>query len=320
MSIIVSVYILTKELMYLCFEMIKMRIKLIEDILHKRRKVNEVAELLSVTRKTIHKRKCRYKIYGIAWLVPEKPWPKDWETRNKTPEDIEQKVAEMAMKHKMEWPQELKYRLEEEEKIIMDQSTVYRILKRRKVRYYQLYEKPKKKPKLYSLGIPGMEIQVDTCYPFGRHRKFVIYDAIDDCTRIVFSKAYESACVENTKSFINELISKMPFSIKSIRTDQWSEFSKTITEYLNKLNINHIKNEPYHPEHNGKVERYHGTQNKREINKRPYLIPIHEANYMLRQRNSFYNHKRAHNGLWMNRMTPYQKLDSIKKNVTLILQ
>jgi uncharacterized protein YjcR len=46
--------------------MIKMRAKLIEEILHKRRKVNEVAELLSVTRKTIHKWKCRYKIYGIT--------------------------------------------------------------------------------------------------------------------------------------------------------------------------------------------------------------------------------------------------------------
>jgi transposase-like protein len=102
----------------------------------------------------------------------------------------------------------------------MDQSTVYRILKRRKVRYYQMYEKPKKKPKLYTLGIPGMELQVDTCYPFGRHRKFVVYDAIDDCTRIVFSKVYENANLENTKKFIKELISRMPFSIKAIRTDQ----------------------------------------------------------------------------------------------------
>jgi len=58
--------------MALCFKMIEMRKKLIEDILHKRRKVQEVAELLSVTRKTIHKWKCRYKIEGISGLVPKK--------------------------------------------------------------------------------------------------------------------------------------------------------------------------------------------------------------------------------------------------------
>jgi hypothetical protein len=61
---------------------------------------------------------------------------------------------------------------------------------------------------------------MDTSYPFGRHRKFVVYDAIDDCTRIVFSKTYESACLESTKDFIQELIHRMPFSIKTIRTDQ----------------------------------------------------------------------------------------------------
>jgi len=179
----------------------------------------------------------------------------------------------------------------------MDQSTVYRILKRRKVRYYKLYEKPKQPTNLYVLGTPGMELQVDTCYPFGRHRKFVVYDAIDDCTRIVFSKAYESACIESTKDFIDELIRRMPFSIKALRTDQGREFSKTITKYLKELSINHIKNEAYHPEHNGKVERYHGTVKKREINNWPYLISIHEANYRLRQRTSFYNNKRSHNGL-----------------------
>lgn len=291
-----------------------------EDILHKRKKVQEVADLLSVSRKTVHKLKCRYKIHGIAWLVPEKSWPKQWTCWNRTSEEVEEKVAEMAMKHKMEWPVELKYRLEEEEKIEMDQSTVYRILKRRKVRYYKLIERPKKEPKLYCLWIPWEEIQMDTSYPFGRHRKFVVYDAIDDCTRIVFSKSYESACLESTMDFIQELVHRLPFSMKTIRTDQWREFSKTITKYLEELGISHIKNEAYHPEHNWKVERYHLTQNKREIRKRHYLISTEEANYMLRQRTSYYNTKRKHTGLGMNRMTPYEKLEFVKKNVTLILQ
>ncbi len=306
--------------MSLCFKMIEMRQRLIEDVLHKRRKVQEVAEILSVTRKTIHKWKCRYKIHWISGLVPEKSWPKKGHAWNETPERIQKKVAEIAMKNKMEGPVTLKYRLEIEEWIIIDQSTVYRILKKRKVRYYKLCERPKKPPKLYSLGIPGMELQMDTCYPYWRHRKFVVYDAIDDCTRMVFSKVYENANLENTKDFINELIHRMPFSIKAIRTDQWSEFSRTITKHLKNLSIHHIRNEAYHPEHNGKVERYHGTVKRWEINNWAYLIPIHEANYMLRQRTSFYNNKRAHTGLWMNRMTPYQKLEFVKKNVTLILQ
>ena len=65
-----------------------------------------------------------------------------------------------------------------------------------------------------------MEIQVDTWYPFGRHRQFVIYSGIDDCTRMVYSKAYSNANIENTKDFINELLKRYPFAIMSIRTDQ----------------------------------------------------------------------------------------------------
>lgn len=317
MSILHTIYI-ERILMNLCYEMIKMRARLMEDILNKRKKVQEVANILWVSRKSIHKWKCRYKIHGMAGLIPEKPWPKQGYSWNKTPKEIEDKVVELALQHKMEWPVELKYRLEETW-VVMDQSTVYRILKRKNVRYYKLVERPKKVPKLYVLGIPGQEIQIDTCYPFGKHRKFVVYDAIDDCTRVVFSRVYENATVENTQKFIAELIKRMPFSVTTVRTDQWREFSKTITRYLEELGIHHIKNEAYHPEHNWKVERYHGTQKKREINKRPYLISVEEANYRLWQRTSHYNYNRKHTWLGMNRMTPYQKFEQ-SKNVTLILQ
>lgn len=67
---------------------------------------------------------------------------------------------------------------------------------------------------------------------------------------MTYSKAYSNANIENTKDFINELLKRYPFAIMSIRTDQWREFSKTITKYLEEKSIEHIKNEPYHPEHN----------------------------------------------------------------------
>jgi len=35
--------------------------------------------------------------------------------------------------------------------IEIDQATVYRILKRRHIRYHTEYKRPKKKPKLYAL-------------------------------------------------------------------------------------------------------------------------------------------------------------------------
>jgi hypothetical protein len=37
---------------------------------------------------------------------------------------------------------------------------------------------------------------------------------------MTYSRAYENANIENTKDFINQLIKRYPFAIRSIRTDQ----------------------------------------------------------------------------------------------------
>jgi transposase-like protein len=61
---------------------------------------------------------------------------------------------------------------------------------------------------------------MDTSYPYGRHRKFVIYSAIDDCTRMVYTRAYENANLENTKDFIEYILSHRKSKVARIRTDQ----------------------------------------------------------------------------------------------------
>lgn len=302
--------------MPLCYTLIEMRVRMIEDILSKKRKVNEVAEIMWVTRKTVHKWKCKYKYHWPEWLVPCRPWPKKWTTWNRTEKEIEDTVIELARANKRDWPNKLQMMLYDEYWIKLNQTTVWRILKRRHVRYHKEYKRPKRKVKLYTLDIPWRELQVDTSFPFWRHRKVVIYSAIDDCTRKVFSKAYRRHTLNSTKRFMKELVERCPFKIEAIRTDQWREFSNTISRYLARKWIEHRKNEPYHPQHNGKVERYHRTMKQEEISKWPYLISIHEANYMLRQWMAYYNNERRHTWLGMNWMTPHERL----KNVTLILQ
>ncbi len=283
------------------------RIQLIQYIAEKRRKTKEVSHMLWIGVRAVEKQVWRYKHYGKAGIERKKPWPKESTPYNRTSDEIEGIVCLYGQKYKREWPKKLQWRLAESCQIELHEVTIYRILKRKNIRYHRAYEKPKKVAKLYSLSTPWEEVQVDTWYPFWYHRRLVVYSAIDDCTRIAYSKAYEHGNLENTKDFLEEIIRRYPCDIQRVRTDQGREFSKTISEYLIEKNIEHMKNEPYHPEHNGKIERYHLTEKEWEVQFRPYLISIEDANYMLSQRLGHYNSKRRHTGLWMEGKTPREK-------------
>lgn len=308
-----------RKRMYLCNEMLLMRIRLIEDIISWKRKVKEVAEILWLSRQKVSKWKARYISMWAEWLIPKKPWPKKWTAWNKLDEETEDLVVKIWKEHKFEWPVKLSMRLEDEYWVYVEQTTVWRVLKRRRIRYHREYKRQKKKPKLYTLDTPWREIQLDTSFPFWYQRKFVIYSAIDDCTRIVRSKVYDAANLENSIDFVNWLREKSLIQIKAFRTDQWREFAKTFTEYLWELWIEHKMNAPYHPQHNWKVERLHRTMNIEEVQYRPYLIEINEANYYLRHREKQYNENRRHTWLWMWWKTPIQKLKEVSRVKTVVV-
>jgi len=71
--------------------------------------------------------------------------------------------------------------------------------------------------------------------------------------------------------------------------------SRQFTEYLRLVGIRHIIAAPYHPESNGKIERYHRTI-KGSINLIPYEMPS-ELEKAIRAFVEYYNHRRYHEGI-----------------------
>jgi len=77
--------------------------------------------------------------------------------------------------------------------------------------------------------------------------------------------------------------------------------SRKFNEYLGLVGIKHITAAPYHPQTNGKIERYHRTI-KGKIN----LVPYDTPSELEREINSFvryYNYYRYHEAL--KNVTPY---------------
>jgi len=77
--------------------------------------------------------------------------------------------------------------------------------------------------------------------------------------------------------------------------------SQQFNQYLRLVGIRHITASPFHPQTNGKIERYHRTV-KGEINQVPYDMPS-ELKEAIRTFIEYYNYRRYHEGL--GNVTPY---------------
>lgn len=122
---------------------------------------------------------------------------------------------------------------------------------------------------------PGEKVQIDVKeVPYNCLRGKTLRDgkhlyqwtAIDECMRMRFVYGFEEHTPENTVRFLAMVIKAFPFKIKTIQTDNGTEFTyKFISDerispfdkVLNKLGIKHKLIPPRTPWHNGKVERSH---------------------------------------------------------------
>ena len=295
----------------------------LNQIINKERKVTDVAKDFNVTRQTIHEWLNRYKRFGISGLIKKQRKKVNCFPHNKTSEEVEQLVINLAKDYYHDGVETLSDRFQYEYNITLHPTTIYRILKRKEVRYTENYPHTQKrwKKQLYSHKVPGKELQMDTKYPHGYKQGKVIYTIIDDASRWVFAWSYAKANSRNTLDFLEKVIKRAPFNIQKIRTDQGKEFiALDVRGYLKRNNIIHRLNTPYCPEENGKIERFHKTLNQKALK---YGFPPSESldnlQYKLNLFLHYYNYQKKHRGLGMNGLTPMQKLEECK-SVNLTLQ
>jgi len=294
----------------------------LKEIINKEKTIVFVSKELNVSRQSIHKWLCRYKRFGIEGLIIKKKINFK-QAHNRTSKEVEQLVINIADTYWNDGVETLHDHLIYENNIDLHPTTIYRILKRNNIRYTTNYPhtRMKWKKKLYAHQIPGLELQMDTKYPFGYKQGKVIYTIIDDATRWVFAWSYNTANALNTLDFLEKVITRSPFPIQKIRTDQGKEFIATIVrEYFKNKNIIHRMNTPYCPEENGKIERFHRTLNEKALRfgfKANHSLD--EMQYKLNLFLGYYNYRKKHRGLGMDGKTPIERLLELG-SVNLTLQ
>lgn len=168
---------------------------------------------------------------------------------------------------------------------------------------------PRKHNRRYpELSYPGEKVQMDVKeVPYScligalkRNGKHLYqWTAIDECTRCRFVYIFEEHTPENSVRFLKMLMKKFPFPIKTLQTDNGTEFTyKFISEEkespldieLKKEGIEHKLIPPRTPWHNGKVERSH-RNDQRYFYDWEYFGSVEEANNKLKEHLAWSNSK-----------------------------
>lgn len=154
---------------------------------------------------------------------------------------------------------------------------------------------------------PGELIEIDVKYVPQRLSsvQYYQYTAIDCATRWRYLKIYEDQTNSNSIGFLREVITKFPYQIKAIKTDNHSTFTNRYTGYLKStdplharlhaldvecelLGIDHFLIDPGKPAQNGKVERSHRSDQELFYDQLTG-VTIPELKLKLRLWNMYYN-------------------------------
>lgn len=149
-------------------------------------------------------------------------------------------------------------------------------------------------PKPAELG----HLQLDTVECLLDRLKLYIYSAIDVKGKFAFSLPYRSKTSAHTVDFWNKLRPVYPVPVRSVQTDNGSEFLGAFDDALLATQTPHRFIYPHCPKVNGCIERYQRTFREEFLNvhefsvRRPHEFHLHLADYLV-----FYNCERVHHAL-----------------------
>ena len=262
--------------------------------------VKQTLEELGISRSTFYVWYKNYLENGYEGLRPKSPNRKSfW---NKIPEKEKKKVREIALEEENLSPRELAFHITDKKGWFISESSVYRILKE-----YNLITSPK-----WILMAAADEFKDKTKHVHQQWQTDFTYFKIigwgwyylatimDDYSRYIIHwelcsnmESGDAMRVVEQAIHITGLTEKKRPRLLS---DNGSCYvSSAFKEFIDRQNMGHVKGAPYHPQTQGKIERYHRTM-KNVVKLENYYYPD-ELRNRLAEFVNFYNNLRYHESL-----------------------
>lgn len=175
-----------------------------------------------ICRETFYTWKRAFIAHGNERLINNRPCPENHKIR--TPRAIEEKIVYLRTTYHFS-PDMIVWHLQRYHHIKISRNGCYQVLLRNKLNRLpeNIKKRSRRKFKSYEKKVPGHHVQVDVKFLFFKDKRGVRikrfqYTAIDDCTRIRAIKIYAKHTQASSINFIDHVVGKFPFRIKTIRT------------------------------------------------------------------------------------------------------
>ena len=237
---------------------------------------NTALEVLELSRATLYRWQTAYRNYGLKGLEPRSKAPK-----NKKAPELRRALRKQVLELRTQFPawgrKTLSTVLKREKGIQASESTVGRILKElivqgkvKPVSFYRGVLKKRRRRTFHGHAsvwrrglkakVPGEMIQID-------HMSVNIapgvsvkhFEATCPKTKWTVAQAYRNATSQTAAEFLDFVIKRLPFPLKSIQVDGGSEFMKNFEKACASKKISLSVLPPRSPELNGCVERRNRT-------------------------------------------------------------
>lgn len=281
--------------------------------------VKKTLERLDIHKSTFYNWLKRYQESGIDGLEDRKPVPKAiW---NKITEEHRDSVIELALDKPDLSPREIAVSYTDDKGYYVSESTVYRLLKEQDLITSPAYILMQASDKFQQPTTRVNEMwQTDfTYFKIIGWGWYYLSTVLDDYSRFIISwRLCTSMGATDVSTTLDDALAftgldevKVRHKPRLLSDNGPCYISGQLSEYLKDNGMAHTRGRPYHPQTQGKIERWHRTM-KNQILLDNYYFPS-ELEERLQKFVSYYNHERYHESL--NNVTPadvfYGRADEI---------
>ena len=262
--------------------------------------ITDALKKVDMPRSTYYRWRTRYRKYGRDGLVDRRPVPKrQWNTLTPAEED---KILDVADDRPEMSSREISFHITDNEGFTVSESSVYRVLKENGlIRDQNIQTFPAGKEYKVKPQFVNEQWQTDATYlhvmGWGW---FNLISVLDDYSRKILAwKLQSSMTGEDFIEVIDLACEKAgvdPEDMPKLVSDRGPALiSEELGEYLEDQGIDHILASPYHPQTNGKIERYHKSM-KSVVKLQVYDCP-NDLKAEVGKFISSYNKRRYHESL-----------------------